>query len=199
MAEELSYEVINWNEVQSLSRDMFNKIIADGFLPDVIVGVARGGWIPARLLSDLFERKQHTILASMKVEFYSGLGKRRSRPIISQDLSYPSIQGKKILVVDDIADTGKSLETVVDFLEFKGPSVIKIATLFFKERSVVVPDFYEVVTDSWIVFPHEYFEFIDLKMKEENLDKNDKNGLIKYFTSLGISLETISFYIDHLM
>ncbi|MHA2297505.1 MAG: phosphoribosyltransferase [Candidatus Hodarchaeales archaeon] len=196
----LNYKVTGWADIEFMTRTLFLKVINDNFLPDVIVGVARGGWIPARLLSDLFERKKkHTILASMKVEFYSGIGLTRERPIISQDLSYPSIQGKKILVVDDIADTGKSLETVVDFLNFKGPEIIKIATLFYKEKSIVKPDYFMETTESWIVFPHEYFEFLALKVQEENLWDKDKDELIKYFTGLGMSFETVTFYLDNLL
>lgn len=189
----------NWADIEFMTHELFLKVINDNFLPDVVVGVARGGWIPARLLSDLFERKKkHTVLASMKVEFYAGIGKTRDRPIISQDLSYPSIQGKKILVVDDIADTGKSLETVADFLSFKGPEIIKIATLFYKETSIIEPDYFMETTEAWIVFPHEYFEFLELKIQEENLWDKEKGELLEYFTELGMPFETVTFYLDNL-
>ncbi|HID17592.1 TPA: phosphoribosyltransferase, partial [Candidatus Bathyarchaeota archaeon] len=95
------------------------------FSPDVIVGIARGGWIPARILSDLLENPN---VASVRVEFYVDVGKTAETPRITQGVSVP-LEGKKVLVVDDVADTGKSLRAVLRYLEELGAKEVKAATL----------------------------------------------------------------------
>jgi len=147
----------------------------DNFSPDVIVGVCRGGWPLARVLSDLLENSQ---LANVKVEFYFGVAETKSEPVITQPIS-TSVKGKKILVVDDVADTGKSIWLVKQHLFEHGAEEVKTATLYYKPWSTTKPDYYAKQTRHWIVFPWEIKETVrnvveKYKEKGKNLEEAKK-------------------------
>jgi len=152
----LSFEVPEWSEIYDACIELADQIKRSSFNPEIIVGVARGGWIPARILSDLLG---NTYVASMKVEFYKDVAETAKKPVISQQVS-THVEGKRVLVVDDVADTGESLKTVRQNLLDRGASQVKIATLHYKPQSVLRPDFYVKETSAWIVYPHERYEFV---------------------------------------
>jgi len=132
------------------------RIRREGFQPDVIVGVSRGGWPPARVMSDLLENPE---LANVRVEFYTGVAETKSKPVITQPLSVP-VKGRRVLIMDDVADTGKSLLLVRDHVKENGAAEIKLATIYYKPWSVITPDYYIKETRAWIVFPWERKETV---------------------------------------
>jgi len=152
----MEYIAPDWEEIYEMCIELSEKIKQSGFSPDVIVGVARGGWIPARLISDFLDNPN---VASVRIQFYEEVGKTSAKPIITQPVS-TSIEGKKVLAVDDVADTGESLKALYSHLKEKGAAEIKIATLHVKPKSSFQPDFYIKETSAWIIYPHERFEFI---------------------------------------
>jgi len=152
----LEFEIPSWNQIYSLLLKLADAVQKSGFEPDVIVGVSRGGWIPARIMSDLLENPK---LANVTAEFYVGVAETKHEPSITQPVSV-SVKGKKVLVVDDLADTGKSLKLVNLHLKKQGASEIKIATIYYKPWSIIVPHYYEKETRCWIVFPWEVKETV---------------------------------------
>jgi len=132
------------------------KIRRDNFKPDIIVGVSRGGWPPARILSDFLENPN---LANVRVEFYVGVAETKGEPMLTQPVSV-KVAGKKVLVVDEVADTGKSLQLIKEHLRAEGASEVRIATIYLKPWSTVKPDYYARETSRWIVFPWEIKETI---------------------------------------
>jgi len=136
--------------------DQAEKIRRNGFKPDIIVGVSRGGWPPARVLSDLLENPN---LANARAEFYLGVAETKTEPILTQPVS-AAVAGKKVLIVDEVADTGKSLELVKEHIIRQGAVEVKTATVYYKPWSIVKPDYYEKETSNWIVFPWEIKETI---------------------------------------
>jgi len=156
MTSELEFEVPTWEKIYELLLNLADKILKDGFKPDVIVGISRGGWTPARIMSDLLENPE---LASVKAEFYLGVAETKGEPVITQPVSV-SVRRKKVLVVDDVADTGKSLRLVRNHLREHGASKVKVATIYYKPWSIMVPDYYERETSSWIIFPWERKETV---------------------------------------
>jgi hypoxanthine phosphoribosyltransferase len=136
--------------------DLAEKIRKNGFNPDIIVGVSRGGWPPARVLSDLLGNPN---LANVKAEFYLGVAETKGEPTLTQPVSM-KIANKKVLVVDEVADTGKSLKLVKEHIIENGAAEVKIATVYYKPWSIVKPDYYEKETSKWIVFPWEIKETV---------------------------------------
>jgi len=156
LASGLEFEIPSWDQIYELLLNLANRVRRNGFKPDVIVGVSRGGWPPARVISDLLGNPR---LANVTAEFYVGVAETKGKPTITQPVSV-SVKGKKVLVVDDVADTGESLRLVRVHLGEQGATDVKIVTIYYKPWSVIIPDYYEKETSSWIVFPWERKETV---------------------------------------
>lgn len=140
----------------SVLLSLARKIVKSGFVPDVIVGVSRGGWVPARVLCDLLSAP---VLANVGVEFYAGVGVRKGQPRLTQPLS-AAVSSKRVLVVDEVADTGESLKLVKEHVIKEGAGEVRTVTIYTKPWSVVEPDYYGKKTSCWVVFPWETKETI---------------------------------------
>ena len=162
------FEIPTWERIYELLLDLAGQIRRTGFKSDIIVGVARGGWPPARIMSDLLENPE---TANVKAEFYMGVAETKGEPVITQPVSVP-VKNKKVLIVDDVADTGKSLALVKEHLKEQGASDVKIATIYLKPWSIVTPDYFERKTSHWIVFPWERKETV-----RRILEKSKKQGV----------------------
>ena len=98
---------------------------------------------------------QKGIKMAKKLDYYNGSG------YFIDDYTI-EVNGKKILLFDDVADTGESLIFASDYLLEQGAALVKTATLFFKERSAITPDYYASRTNAWIIFPFEIREMSQL-------------------------------------
>jgi len=153
---DIDFEVPSWDEIYDMLLILADIIRRDKFRPEIIVGISRGGWPPARVMSDLLGDIE---LANIRVEFYRGVAETKSEPVITQPLS-THVRGKEVLIMDDVADTGKSLKLVKDHVIEEGAKIVKIATIYYKPWSIIVPDYYVRVTRRWIVFPWERKETV---------------------------------------
>ncbi len=161
MADE-RYLYITWMDIQRLSEKLADEIAESGFRPDIIVAVSRGGFDPARILSDELNIRS---LASLQVIYYAGVNERSDEPQVKYPLN-ADIAGLNVLVVDDVADSGNSLRVVKQYVESLGPREVRIATLHRKPWSNFEPDFYAESADRWIIYPWEPRESIeDIKEK----------------------------------
>jgi hypoxanthine phosphoribosyltransferase len=143
------HESVSWAEVETLCAGLAKQIADSGFKPDCIIGIARGGWVPAIILSDM--TGNHNV-GSMRVRFYLGPGKKMKEPAIEQDVSM-DVKDKRVLLVDDIADTGLSLKAAVGRLLKKGAKEVKVAALHKRNYTATQPDFCREATDRWVVYP----------------------------------------------
>ena len=132
------------------------KIQGSGYKPDVIVGVAKGGLVPARVLCDLLETQN---LAIIQIEYYVGINQTKAEPTLKQCLS-TQISGKKVLLVDDISDGGKTLQLAKKHLADQGAAEIKIATIYMKPTTLTPPDYCGKQTRNWVVFPWDAKETV---------------------------------------
>jgi hypoxanthine phosphoribosyltransferase len=164
------FEVPTWNQIYAMLLSQAEKIRRSGFKPDVIVGVTRGGWVPARVLCDLLGIPD---LAAVRVEFYLGVAETRNEPVLTHGVS-ADVTSKKALLVDDVADTGKSLRLAREHIRQQGAAEVRIATVYRKPFSAIKPDFYERETRRWVVFPWETKETIR-KIVEKHGDKSAVN------------------------
>ena len=174
MEAEAEFEAPTWNQIYAMLRSQAEKIRRSGFKPEIIVGITRGGWVPARILSDFLEILD---LAVVRVEFYLGVAETRDEPVMTQGVS-AVVAGKKVLVVDDVADTGKSLRLVREHIRQQGAAEVRIATVYYKPFSIVTPDYYEKETRRWVVFPWETKETLR-KIVEKNAVNAEAAKLVK--------------------
>lgn len=151
-----------WDQIYDMLLNLADKIRQDHFCPEVIVGISRGGWPPARVISDLLGNPE---LANVRVEFYLGVAETKEKPIITQPVSVP-VKDLNILILDDVADTGKSLQLVREHVIEQGAKTVKTATIYYKPWSVIVPDYYVRETRKWVVFPWERRETVKFLLRE---------------------------------
>jgi len=184
LSQKLEFEVPTWNKIYLMLLRLAQEIKKDSFKPDIIVGFSRGGWPPARVLSDLLNNPN---LANVKVEFYLGVAETKGEPTLTQPVSV-NVAGKKVLIVDEVADTGKSLKLIKEHLAKEGATEVKVATIYYKPWSIITPDYYARETSHWIVFPWEIKETIRKIVKkcrekskplEEEMVKLVRAGLSK--------------------
>ena len=156
MSTKMKCKILTFEEVYEMTRQVANKVKESSYRPTTIVGLARGGWMPARLLCDFLGI---TDLISLKVEHWLETGRTRDEATIRYPLT-ADLKGKRLLVVDDIADTGKSLIASTSYLSKFNADEMKTATMQFLSASKFVPDFYaeEVKVWTWFIYPWNWIE-----------------------------------------
>jgi uncharacterized protein len=141
---------MEWDELGSGTRALADQVAADGFEPDIILGISRGGLLVAGALAYALGVKN---TFTMSVEFYTGVDERLDMPMILPPIPHlVDLHASRVLIADDVADTGQTLVLVKDFLEGKVAEV-KIAVLYEKPRSIVQCEYVWSRTERWIVFP----------------------------------------------
>ena len=142
---------ISWNKLEMLAAQLARTIEASGFKPDYVVGIAMGGLIPLALVADRLKVKR---VATISARSYDEKTKKRGKLVISH---VPQIKarGKKILLVDEIADTGETFKAVSEVLRDKcGAKNIKTAAIVVNTTHCrIPPDFSAMNVDKWVVFP----------------------------------------------
>ena len=114
-------EVLTWEGFGGASRELAQQIVESGWIPDLIVAIARGGLIPAGAIAYAMDVKA---IGTMNVEFYSGIGETLTEPVLLPPLmDVSAMDGKRVLVVDDVADSGKTLKMVMDLIDEHGLSL----------------------------------------------------------------------------
>jgi hypoxanthine phosphoribosyltransferase len=149
-------ELISFNKVLKLSKTLSLKIRKSGYTPDLIIAIGRGGYVPARLVSDFL---LFSDLTSMKIEHYTRAAAMQPEARIRFPISI-DITGKKVLVVDDITDTGDTLKLAVSYVWSLKPAEVKTAVLQHKPCSNFIPDFYAqtILKWRWIIYPWARYE-----------------------------------------
>ena len=143
-------EVLGWDVFADASRQLSSMVLSSGFRPDVVIAIARGGLLLAGAMSYALGTKN---CGSINVQFYTGVDERLPEPVLSGPmLDAPSLTGLRVLLVDDVSDSGHTLAMVVALLR-ETACEVRTATLYTKPRTVLVPDFTWCETDAWIVFP----------------------------------------------
>jgi hypoxanthine phosphoribosyltransferase len=161
-------ELVPWSRVVRLARRLAFDIRAAGFQPDLIVAIARGGYVPARLLADYLGVMN---VVSFRIEHY----RRGARQQPAARVKYPlamDVSGLRVLVVDDVGDTGDTFVAAMRHLRQRGrPSAIRTAVLHYKAGCRYTPDFCarQVVRWHWITYPWAVIE--DLTGFIERMEK----------------------------
>ncbi len=143
-------EVMTWDELGTGARALAEAVVADGYEVDLVLGISRGGLLVAGALAYALGVKN---TATMSVEFYTGVDERLDMPMLLPPVpDLVDLGTKRVLVADDVADTGATLELVRDFCANRVAEA-RIAVLYEKPRSTVSSDYVWRRTDVWITFP----------------------------------------------
>ncbi len=158
MAKQFQCELISWGEVHRLSALLALQIREAGYKPDLVVAIARGGYVPARIVCDYLDIYD---LTSIRITHYTAGSNKEKKASLSSPLCM-EIKGLKVLLVDDLTDTGDTIEIALQHIrEFK-PAEIKIAMLHHKKQSLFQPDFYakKLLKWRWLIYPWAMVEDI---------------------------------------
>jgi len=144
------HEVLTWSTYGDASRELGQQLARSGFAPDIVLGIARGGLVLAASLAYGAGCKN---LFSVNVEFYTGEGTTLEAPVMLPPLlDSAELDDARVLVVDDVADSGKTLELVLDFCRGHVAEA-RSAVLYQKPTSLLDADFVWRHTERWIDFP----------------------------------------------
>jgi len=108
------------------------------------------------------------------------------------------VTGKKVLIVDEVADTGKSLRLVKSHLEEQGATEVKIMTIYYKPWSIVVPDWYAKETSRWIVFPWERKETVRQVLEECKGQGKPIDEVVEKLVQSGLSRKLVDRFIQEI-
>ena len=182
--EKLKCDLITWDKAYILLKNLVRKIKRSGFRPDLVIGISRGGLVPARVMCDFLLQKD---LASVKVEHWgiaSTIGKAKIKYPLPAEAQ---IKGKRILIVDDVADTGDTFIVIMDHLKEKKAAEIKTAVMQYKTSSTFVPDYWGEKNEEWkwIIYPWALYEdlteFIERTLSQPMTEATLKKELMNNF------------------
>ena len=146
----MARETLTWADFGRACRELAVRIDADGFRPDIILAIARGGLFPAGELGYALDVKN---LHVINVEFYTGVDQRLAMPVVLPPVPKPiDLSGSRVLIADDVADTGATLRLVKDFCA-DHVAEVRCAVIYEKSRSIVKCEYVWRRTDLWIDFP----------------------------------------------
>ena len=143
-------EVLTWAGFGDAARELAAEIARDGFRPDLILGIARGGVVLAGALGYALDVKP---LYLINVEYYTDVDERLPAPVIlPPQLILDHLGDARVLLVDDVADTGHTLAMVRELCVGR-VAELRTAVLYHKPQSTIEAEYVWRRTDRWIVFP----------------------------------------------
>lgn len=152
-----AYEYYDWHTLGERIFSLAQDILAQGLEFDRLVALAKGGLAFSRSMVDFLAIPQ---VSTLQVEFYTGIAQTAKTPVISQTLPV-SVKNERILVFDDIADKGDTLDFATKYLQYHGIKDVKTAVLVSKPWSSFKPDFTAAESQAWVIFPNETRETIE--------------------------------------
>jgi hypoxanthine phosphoribosyltransferase len=181
----MKFHALSWEEFHSEIFSLYQSIIESGKTYDLLIAVSRGGLTISHILSDFL----HLQVASLTCTSYDDIAQKGTLKM--NYMPEGDLTGKKILVVDDLSDTGSTFEAVVDCLKTRHPSVLDTCALYVKPGTSFHPIYVNKVTDAWVVFPYEVRETVQsvhAQMKKEG--KTDEE-VYEFLKSLKLQVSMI--------
>ena len=143
-------EILTWERFGRATRELAEMVAADGYIPDIVLAIARGGLFVAGALGYALDVKNVYVC---NVEYYTGVDTRLELPVMLPPVpDAVDLSGARVLVADDVADTGATLKLVKDFCA-DHVAEVRCAVVYEKPRTTVSSDYVWQRTDRWINFP----------------------------------------------
>ena len=171
----INTKLVKWEEVVEWCRQLADLIESSGFMPDLIAAIARGGYVPARLLCDFLDVHD---LVSIQVLHWG----RAAEITAVAHVKYPyelSLSGKRVLLVDDIVDTGDSVIVAREFIASKWkPIELKVAAMqWISPVAKIRPDFFVDEVKEWVWYQYPWTRAEDTtNFLEKILSERAKEG-----------------------
>jgi hypothetical protein len=144
--------IVTWDELEGLVRELAEQVRGEY---DVMLAITRGALVPAGMLAYLLGIRNILVAA---VAYYNDAGQPAARPTFLQFPGDPLLRGRRVLIVDEVWDTGTTIQAVIERVRLAGGTPTT-AVIHYKpghSRVSAVPDHHVVTTDAWIVYPFKY-------------------------------------------
>ncbi|MGA2572913.1 MAG: phosphoribosyltransferase [Candidatus Methanomethylicaceae archaeon] len=151
---------VTWDEVDEWCKSVSDKIYGSGWRPEVIIAISRGGYVPGRLVCD---RLVVGDLVSLQISHWPSAAQIAKEATVKYPLDY-DLNHKRVLIMDDIADTGDSIIVAKDYIWTNcRPDEIKVATLqWISSSSKIKPDFFAEEVKGWIWYQYPWTRLEDI-------------------------------------
>lgn len=189
MVEPIKCQFVDFDQIYDMSKQLANKVTKAGYNADILLAIARSGFVPGRLMSDFLGTPN---LYALKVEHWLDTTAEHQEDATIPVRSPLPVKGKRVLVVDDIVDTGRSAIQTLKYVSDLGAKEAKLAVMLYLTVSEIEPDFYAIKQSEWVWFIWFWNRFEDLRNLTIKLFDADKTrtltirdilaGLKKYFT-----------------
>lgn len=189
MVEPIKCQFVDFDEIYDMSKTLALKVTESGYNPEMLLAIARSGFVPGRLMSDFMGNSN---LYALKVEHWLDTTAEHTEDAVIPIRSPLPVKGKRVLVIDDIVDTGRSAVQTLQYLRELGAQEAKLAVMLYLTVSEIEPDFYAVKQSEWVWFIWFWNRFEDLRNLTLKLFEDDKNrvlsiediimGMKQYFT-----------------
>ena len=189
MVEPIKCQFVDFDEIYGMSKKLAFKVTESGYTPDLLLAIARSGFVPGRLMSDFMGNAN---LFALKVEHWLDTTAEHQEDAIIPVRSPLPVKDKRVLIIDDIVDTGRSAIQTLNYVKELGAKEVKSAVMLYLTFSEYEPDYYAKKESEWIWFIWFWNRFEDLRNLTIKLFDNDKHktlsvkeilsGLNQYFT-----------------
>lgn len=151
MPDEFPCELVTWQDSYEMARALAMMVKEDCYAPDIVIAIGRGGYVPARVVCDFLLQD---MLTSFKMEHWGSAAKEKPEVRVRFPLAV-EIRDRKVLVVDDVTDTGGTLQHAIEYLRDFSPREVRTAVLQHKSGSRFRPDYFarEEKEWRWIIYP----------------------------------------------
>lgn len=182
----LRAEYVSWATMAAMGRHLADRILASGFRPEVIVAIARGGYVPARILCDYLGVSE---LASLRIVHYRAGANKEKRARLVAPLNLP-VAGKKVLLVDDLIDTGETFQVALAQLLALGVAELHSAVMLAKPGAGAEADFVarRLKVWRWVVFPWAAVEDLGAFARERRMPQTPAALQRRFLTDYGLRL-----------
>ena len=188
----IDYLPVSWGDYHANARILADTILSDKIHIDEIIAIARGGLTLGHILTDLL----HVPISTFAIQSYTDI-QMQGEVKITKPLATP-LDGKSILLVDDVADRGKTMKRAMEYLNMFSPKKIYTLTMYYKPQSVYKPDYFARVTPAWIIFPYELTETISSIMMSMKKEKKSESEIQEFLENrLHYTKEEIQFVKKH--
>ena len=146
-------DIVSWSDLEVLVADLAARIPRHEV--DVMLAITRGGMVPAGMLAYRLGIRNILVAA---VEYYDDHGKPGPSPTFFQFPADPLLRGQRVLIVDEVWDSGTTIVAVAERVRQAGGIPTTVVLHYKPERSKVdaVPDYHAATTDAWVVYPFKF-------------------------------------------
>lgn len=155
----MKFKYLSWEDAEKSCFNIYSKMAHDKYKPDVVIGLLWGGVVPTRLFVDFIDIQRENVKV-IYASLYTGISARNKEVSVIPNYAKGEIEEKKVLIIDDILESGKTMNAALREL-IKLNCEVKTATLIYKSiNNAIPPNYYdtEETGETWIVYPWEKFE-----------------------------------------